>query len=58
MIESEQLTIADFSEMQADGHGMFDIEWRSGPPALTITTDQNLMRYVEARVVTNNCVCM
>ena len=52
-VESEQLPIADFSEMQADGHGMFDIEWRNGPPSLTITTDENLMKYVEARVVDN-----
>jgi hypothetical protein len=52
-VGTEQLPVADFSELQADGHGMFDIEWRSGPPALSITTDQNLMKYVEARVIDN-----
>jgi len=51
-VESEQRTVADFSEIQAEG--MFDIEWRSGPPALTVTTDENLMTYVEDRVVDNH----
>jgi len=52
-IESEQRTVSDFSEIQAEG--LFDIEWRSGPPALTVTTDENLMSYVDDRVV-NNCL--
>ncbi len=48
---TEQRTTVDFSELQADGS--FEIEWRSGPPALTITTDENLMSYVENDVHDN-----
>jgi hypothetical protein len=36
--------VADFSEIEANGG--FRIEWRSGPPSLTITTDQNLLQYI------------
>jgi hypothetical protein len=36
--------ITDFSEIEADGG--FQIEWRSGPPSLSITTDENLLRYI------------
>jgi len=38
--------VADFSEIEADGG--FQIEWRNGPPSLTITTDQNLLQYITA----------
>lgn len=44
-IKTEQRDITDFSELEASG--MFDIEWRSGAPSLTVTTDENLMSYVE-----------
>ena len=37
--------VSDFSEIQADGG--FQIEWRSGPPSLSITTDENLLRYID-----------
>src|SRR5437868_5404101 len=36
--------VADFSEIEADGG--FRIEWKSGPPSLTITTDDNLLQYI------------
>ena len=36
--------LTDFSEIQADGG--FQIEWRSGPPSLSITTDENLLQYI------------
>ncbi len=36
--------ITDFSEIEADGG--FQIEWRSGPPSLSITTDENLLQYI------------
>jgi hypothetical protein len=36
--------VADFSEIEANGG--FKIEWHSGPPSLTITTDQNLLQYI------------
>ena len=37
--------VGDFSEIQADGG--FQIEWNSGPPSLSITTDENLLRYID-----------
>ncbi len=36
--------ITDFSEIEADGG--FQIEWRSGPPSLSITTDENLLQHI------------
>src|SRR5437763_5220549 len=36
--------VSDFSEIEADG--AFRIEWRNGPPSLSITTDQNLLQYI------------
>jgi hypothetical protein len=50
-ITTEQRQIADFSELQ--GQGMFEIEWRDGPPALSVTTDENLMGLVESVVRDN-----
>jgi len=44
-ITTDQRTIAAFSEIEA--HGAFQIEWRSGAPALSITTDENLLHYIE-----------
>ena len=38
-------SVSDFSEIEADGG--FQIEWSSGPPSLSITTDQNLLRYID-----------
>jgi Putative auto-transporter adhesin, head GIN domain len=43
-IVTDTRPVADFSEIQADGG--FRIEWRNGPPSLTITTDQNLLQYI------------
>ncbi len=36
--------VSDFSEIEADGG--FRIEWRNGPPSLSITTDENLLQYI------------
>ena len=47
-IRTDQRPITDFSEIHADGR--FDIDWRSGPPSLTITTDENLLPYIETDV--------
>jgi len=44
-IITDQRTISPFSEIEADG--AFEIEWRSGPPTLSITTDENLLRHVD-----------
>jgi hypothetical protein len=51
-IVTDQRTIEDFSELHTNG-GAFDIEWRSGSPALTITTDENLVGHIEARKIDN-----
>src|SRR6266436_485354 len=44
-IVTDTRSISDFSEIEADGG--FQIEWRSGPPSLSITTDENLLRYID-----------
>jgi hypothetical protein len=47
-IKTEERQVTDFAELHADGS--FDIEWRSGAPSLTLTTDENLLRYVQVDV--------
>src|SRR5204862_1839680 len=47
-IKTEERTIAAFTEI--DAGGAFIIEWESGSPALRITTDENLLSYVESDV--------
>ena len=47
-IKTEDRTIAAFTEI--DAGGAFIIEWESGSPALRITTDENLLSYVESDV--------
>src|SRR5260370_40355207 len=37
-------SVSDFSEIEADGG--FQIAWRNGPASLSITTDENLFRYI------------
>jgi hypothetical protein len=46
-ITTDQRTTAAFSEIQAGG--AFQIEWHDGAPALSITTDQNLLRYIHTQ---------
>ena len=50
-IITDQRTVSDFSEIEASG--AFRIEWRSGAPALSITTDENLLPYIDNRVIDN-----
>jgi hypothetical protein len=50
-IVTDQRTIGDFNELEAGG--MFEIEWRSGPPALSITTDQNLLEHIDNQISEN-----
>src|ERR1043166_1293341 len=45
-IVTDTRPVSDFSEIEANGG--FKIEWRNGPPSLTITTDQNLLQYITA----------
>src|ERR1700726_4194174 len=46
-IVTDTRSVGEFSEIEADGG--FQIEWRSGPPSLSITTDENLLRYVDSQ---------
>jgi hypothetical protein len=50
-ITTDQRTVTAFSEIEAEG--AFEIEWRSGAPALSITTDENLLPYIEGRNIGN-----
>jgi Putative auto-transporter adhesin, head GIN domain len=36
--------------INVDAGGAFRIEWHSGPPAVSVTIDENLMKYVEMEV--------
>jgi len=50
-ITTEQRTIAPFTEIEAEG--AFEIEWHSGTPTLSITTDENLLPYIENQLSGN-----
>jgi len=43
-IVTDTRSVGDFSEIEADGG--FYIEWKNGPPSLSITTDENLLPYI------------
>jgi hypothetical protein len=45
-IVTDTRPVTDFSEIEADGS--FQIEWRNGPPSLSINTDQNLLPHITA----------
>jgi hypothetical protein len=47
-IKTDDRTISAFKEI--DASGTFVITWQSGPPALQITTDENLLDYIESEV--------
>jgi hypothetical protein len=47
-ITTEEREIQDFSEIESTGS--FDVEWKSGAPSLTITTDENLMSHIRTDV--------
>ena len=47
-IKTEERPIAAFTEI--DAGGAFVIQWQSGPAALQITTDENLLSYIESDV--------
>ncbi|HWY49880.1 MAG TPA: DUF2807 domain-containing protein [Chthoniobacterales bacterium] len=46
-IVTDTRSVGDFSEIEAGGG--FQIEWRSGPPSLSITADENLLRYIDSQ---------
>jgi Putative auto-transporter adhesin, head GIN domain len=43
-IVTDTRPVTDFSEIEANGG--FQIDWRNGPPSLTITTDENLLGHI------------
>ena len=47
-IKTEERPITAFSNL--DASGAFEIEWENGSPSLRITTDGNLLTYVESDV--------
>jgi putative autotransporter adhesin-like protein len=48
---TEKRDVGPFTEIH--GSGGLKVEWQSGPPSLTITTDDNLLSYIETRNVGN-----
>jgi hypothetical protein len=47
-IKTDQRTISAFATVEASG--TFTIEWRNGAPTLSITTDENLLPYIDNQV--------
>ena len=47
-IKTEERPIATFANV--DASGAFEIEWQNGAPAVRVTTDENLLPYVETNV--------
>ena len=48
-IKTEARPLTAFTNV--DASGAFEIEWQNGPPALRITTDENLLAYIENDVL-------
>ena len=47
-IKTQERPIAAFVNL--DASGAFEIEWQNGPPAVRVTTDENLLPYIENNV--------
>jgi Putative auto-transporter adhesin, head GIN domain len=47
-IKTDDRTISAFANI--DAGGAFQIEWKSGAPALSITTDENLLSYIDNHI--------
>src|ERR1022692_1685414 len=47
-IVTDQRPVTEFSDIKGDG--AFVIEWHSGAPSLSITTDDNLLRYIDNHI--------
>jgi hypothetical protein len=47
-IKSDERTMSAFANI--DASGAFVIEWQNGAPTLRITTDQNLLPYIESHI--------
>jgi len=50
-IKTEERSVAAFANV--DASGAFEIEWQNGAPAVRITTDENLLPYIENNVSDN-----
>ena len=47
-IKTDERTISAFPNV--DASGAFQIEWKSGAPTLSITTDENLLSYIDKQI--------
>ena len=47
-IKTDERSVSSFANI--DVRGAFTIEWQSGTPALRITTDENLLGYIDSNV--------
>ena len=54
-IKTEERQVGSFANL--DVGGAFEIEWESGSPALRITTDENLLPYIENNV-SDDTLCL
>jgi len=47
-VKTEERSVSTFANI--DAGGAFEIEWQNGSPALRVTTDENLLPYIENNV--------
>jgi putative autotransporter adhesin-like protein len=47
-IKTDERTVSAFADI--DASGAFQIEWQNGTPALRITTDENLLPYIDNHI--------
>ena len=47
-IVTQSREVTPFVNVKASG--AFDVEWRNGPPSMSVTVDENLMPFIEASV--------
>src|SRR6266700_1814310 len=47
-IKTDERSVSAFANI--DVRGAFTIEWQSGTPSLSITTDENLLSYIDSNV--------
>src|SRR5207237_9179256 len=48
LIKTDERPVGPFADI--DVRGAFTIEWQSGTPGLRITTDENLLPYVDSNI--------
>jgi len=47
-IKTEQRAVGAFTRIEAGG--FYDIQWQPGPPSFSLTTDENLLSHIEAKM--------